>query len=172
MSECLNIWITPSQDWLTTIAAPSLSSITAVFADNQTVLLYLHTSGDDSSCGNTSVDDPSTWKSTCATQTHAIQECKQQNKVNQQKGTKADTCHVRVDTFPHNREHNTFVDAPSTLRRKKTKKKCLSFSKATISSLKAGMGEASWVAPGKSGKARLGWAVQCKTAGRPVLCVD
>lgn len=35
--------------------------------------------------------------------------------ISQQKGTKADTCHVREGTFLY-REYNTFVDTPSTLK--------------------------------------------------------
>lgn len=60
-------------------------------------------------------------KSIFPTLTHTIQDCKQTNKkkkteISQQKGTEADTCHVREGTFLY-REYNTFVDTPSTLKR-------------------------------------------------------
>ena len=97
--------------------------LNGVFTDSQTVLLHLQASGNNSLVKSQASGDPAMVKSILPTLTHAIQECKRgkeknkKSKRSQQKGTKADTCHVTVGTFPY-REHNVFVDTPSTLERK------------------------------------------------------
>lgn len=94
------------------------------------------------------------WHLSFPTRTHAIQECKQKRKRSQQKGTKADTRHVREGTFPY-REY-MFVDTPCTLKRNMWHP----FLKASISPEGwNGLSEltGSWWGGGQ----RLGWAVRC-----------